>query len=289
MGCTNSSTVRNFSLPPAAKPPNLKPDEKLTAQAHLEDGRTLDIASIVLPPRPSVTYLSSRIASTSNLATPSPIQIATSADLPLGDQLLFFLKSRASFPRAAKIEIASLDDSLQTALTIAAGTLVLQDAHTILATFDPLKAFGPSTFGPFHLRAVDPAGTPGEWLPLTTIVRLPTLTGLHCPAAPAAPCQLEGSALYLIEVVSADSSFTTPTSVPEGFVDSSLAMPRPSLSNGIATFYLKLRDDPATPHQVTLPVQLDPGSSTKQKAPSPPPPGPSASLKHVHLPLAARP
>ena len=287
VGCTKSSTSRTFMLPPTAKAPNLKPDEKLTAQAHLEDGRTLDMASVVLPPRPSVTYLSSRIAPTSSPIFPSPIQIATSADLPLGDQLLFFLKSRVSFPRTEKIEIASLDDSLQTALTVAAGSLVLQDAHTVLATFDPLKTFGPSTFGPFHLRAVDPAGTPGEWLPLTTIVRLPTLTGLHCPAAPTAPCQLEGSALYLIDSVSADPNFTSPSVVPEGFVEPSLAMPRPTLTGAFASFYLKLRDDPATPHQVTLPVQLDPAAPTKQKAPSPLPPGPSASLKHTHLPLAA--
>ncbi len=276
----------NFSLAANAKAPNFKADQKLNAQAHLEDGRTLDIASVVLSPRPSVTYLSSRVAPAGSPATPSPIQISTSADLPLGDQLLFFLKSRAAFPRAEKIEIASLDDALQTSLTVAAGSLVLQDAHTVLATFDPLKTFGPSTFGPFHMRAVDPAGTPGEWLPLTTIVRLPTLTELHCPAVTTAPCALEGSALYLIDAVSPDSSFASPTSVPEGFVDSSLAMPRPTLTGGSATFYLKLRDDPATPHQVTLPVQLDPGAPSKQKAPSPPPPGPSASLKHTHMPLA---
>ena len=275
----------NFLLAANAKAPNFKPDQKLTAQAHLEDGRTLDIASVVLPPRPSVTYLSSRIAPASSPATPSPIQISTSADLPLGDQLLFFLKSRAAFPRAEKVEIASLDDSLQTALTVASGSLVLQDAHTVLATFDPLKTFGPSTFGPFHMRAVDPAGVPGEWLPLTTIVRLPILTELHCPAGQTSSCALEGSALYLIDAVSTDPNFTSPTSVPEGFVDSSLAMPRPTLTGAFASFYLKLRDDPATPHQVTIPVQLDPGPPTRQKALSPPPPGPSASLKHTHLPL----
>lgn len=279
----------NLYLGANAKSPSFKPDQKLIAEAHLEDGRTLEIASMVLPPRPSVTYLSSRIAPAGSPATPSPIQISTSADLPLGDQMLFFLKSRAAFPRAEKVEIASLDESLQTSLTVAAGSLVLQDAHTVLATFDPLKTFGPSTFGPFHMRAVDPAGTPGEWLPLTTIVRLPTLADLHCPAAPMAPCALEGSALYLIDSVSADPNFASPTSVPEGFVDPSLTMPRPTLTGTSATFYLKLRDDPATPHQVTLPVLLDPGAPGKPKAPSPPPPGPSASLKHTHLPLAARP
>jgi hypothetical protein len=46
-----------------------------------------------------------------------------------------------------------------------------------------LKAFGPSASGPLRLRAVAPDGTAGDWLPLATLVRLPTLTALTCPAS----------------------------------------------------------------------------------------------------------
>ena len=226
--------------------PDLKVSEKILAKVHLQDGRTLEVTTVVLPPRPSVTILSRRNTS----QTPSPIQLSSPDDLPLGAQLVFFLKSRAVFPRTAQIELANADETLHTTLTVAAGNLVLQDSHTILATFDPLKTFGPSTFGPFRLRAISADGTQGEWMPLATIVRLPTLTDLRCPASVSASCLLSGSALYLIDSVSPDLGFANPTSVPEGFVDTSLAIPRPA---GLS-FFLRLRDDLTTTHQVTLPI-----------------------------------
>jgi hypothetical protein len=226
--------------------PDLKVSEKVAAKVHLQDGRTLDVTTVVLPPRPSVTILSRRNTS----QTSSPIQLSSPDDLPLGAQLVFFLKSKAPFPRTAQIELANADESLHTTLTVAAGNLVLQDSHTILATFDPLKTFGPSTFGPFRLRAVAADGTQGEWMPLATIVRLPALTELRCPASVSASCQLSGSALYLIDSISPDLGFANPTHVPEGFVDASLAIPRPAGPS----FFLRLRDDLTTTHQVTLPI-----------------------------------
>jgi hypothetical protein len=54
-----------------------------------------------------------------------------------------------------------------------------------MAVLQPLKAFGPSAFGPLRLRAVAPDGTAGDWLPLATLVRLPTLTALSCPVVSA--------------------------------------------------------------------------------------------------------
>ncbi len=138
--------------PKTAKPLALKPGDKLSAEVHLNDGRTLAVSTTVLPPRPVVTLLSSRITP----PAPSPIQLSSPADLPLGARLTFFLKSKTPFPRTEQIELANADESLHTTLSVAAGSLVLQDAHTVFATFDPLKTFGPSTFGPFLLRALDP-------------------------------------------------------------------------------------------------------------------------------------
>jgi hypothetical protein len=232
------------------KPPNFKANEKLTAQVHLEDGRTLDIATYVLPARPVVSLLSRRIAE----PLPSTIQMNSPDDLPLGSQLIFFLKSKAPFARNEQIEIASADGSLHTMLSIAANTLVLEDAHTVLATFDPLKLFGASTFGPFRLRAMTADGVNGEWLPLATIVRLPTLTTLHCPATLTSSCTLTGSSLYLIDSIAPDPDFTTPEHVPDGYVESTLAVPRPVTTS----IYLKLRDDPSTVQMATLPIQTDP-------------------------------
>ncbi len=258
-GTAAGSTLR-LDLAADAKAPGFKAGEHLQAQVRLNDGRALDVATVVLPPRPEVTLLSRRVVQ----PAPSPIQLSTPDDLPLGAQLMFFLKSAAAFPRAGQIEIASApaagsDDVLKTSLTVAAGSLVLQDAHTLLATFDPLKTFGPSTFGPFRLRALAPDGaggfTEGEWIPLATIVRLPTLTALHCPANVTLDCTLSGQGLYLLDAVAADLAFTRETKVPEGFVEPGLQMPRPV--GGV--FYLRLRDDMATTHQVTLPVVVDPG------------------------------
>ena len=231
----------------------LKSGEHVLAQVKLRDDRTLEVSTTVLPQRPQVTLLSRRVVQTG----PTPIQLSTPDDLPLGAQLLFFLKSAMPFPRSGQIEIAGTgEDALHTNLTVAAGTLVLQDAHTLLATFDPLKIFGPSTFGPFRLRALLADGTAGDWIPLATIVRLPTLTGLQCPADATQSCTLSGTGLYLIDAVSADLAFTNPTRVPEGFVEPTLAMPRPV--GGV--FYVRLRDDLATTHQVTLPVVLVPNA-----------------------------
>ena len=150
----------------------------------------------------------------------------------------------------------------------------------MLGNLHPMKSFGPSAFGPIRLRAVAPDGTTGDWLPLTTLVRLPTITGLRCPVAappagsapaisgsaapadgpvvpglpapalPPAPCALTGSGLYFIDSIATDAAFTNAVHVPPGFVGSSLAVPPPTG----AVYYLRLRDDPATTDTVTLPA-----------------------------------
>jgi hypothetical protein len=328
---TSTENVSILAVPQDTHVP-FKPGERIVGQVHLVDGRTLEVQATVEPPRPAVTLLSRRVVA----PAVSPIQLASPNDLPLGDQLLFFLKSKAAFARAEKIEVAETpsadapdEELLHTTLSLDNG-LVLQDSHTVLATFDPLKTFGSSTFGPFRMRAISPDGTTGEWLPLTTIVRLPTLASLSCPAlthtartatraleralahasapsaqstlissatepkpavqAPASPasgpasgsasepatvsppassalqnipaedkpvatpCTLSGTALYLIRSLALDSAFTEPIQVPEGFVDATVALPRPSSG----TLFLKLRDDPQTIQTVTLPLQTGP-------------------------------
>jgi hypothetical protein len=135
-------------------------------------------------------------------------------------------------------------------LSVASGTLVLQNPRTILATLDPLKTFGTSAFGPLRLRAVAPDGTTGDWVPLVTLVRLPSLKDLHCPTDVTAACTLTGSSLYLVDSIATDAAFTDPVSVPEGFVGTTLTLPRP----GKTGFYLRLRDDPAATNTVVLPI-----------------------------------
>ncbi|WP_433972246.1 hypothetical protein [Tunturiibacter lichenicola] len=251
---TNSDTQLRLTLPPNSQAPKLRVGERLTASFSLKDGRNLTLPLTVSPARPSVTLLNKNMGDSN-----SPIHLATQDDLPADQQLTFSLKSPVPFPRTGKIEITNADDSLHATLSVSEGNLVLQNPHTLLATLDPLKAFGTSAFGPLRLRPVSPDGTTGDWLPLVTLVRLPTLTALRCPADTTQPCTLTGSSLYLVDSIATDSTFTTPTTVPEGFVGTSLSLPRPAKTG----FYLRLRDDPTATNTVTLPIlpQTTPAST----------------------------
>jgi len=256
----------------------LSPGEKFTATATLKDGRTLTLPVVVNTPRPVVSLLSKGIASSGpDQPKSSPIHLSPD-DLPLNEKLTFFLKSPENYPRGQQIEIASTDDSLHTKLSIADGSLVLQNKHIVLATLEPLKVFGTSAFGPLHLRAVSPDGTTGDWIPLATLVRLPTLTDLHCPAhTKQQPCTLEGSDLYLVDSFSTDQAFTAPVEVPEGFVGNSVTIPHPAEATphqSDTTFYVRLRDDPTTTDQVTMPVVPIPA----QPAPSQPAPATTTAV-----------
>jgi hypothetical protein len=173
-------------------------------------------------------------------------------ELPQGAHLSFFLKSEVpeKFPRNEKIEIATTDESSSIMLTVADGSLVLQDSQTVLATLEPLKSFGASAFGPLRFRAVDSDGGKGDWLPLATLVRVPSLKDIHCPDSPDQQCQLSGSSLFLIDSVASDPQWAHTVPVPAGYVDSTLRVPRP---NG-TLLYVKLRDDPATVSTIILPV-----------------------------------
>ncbi|ADW68930.1 hypothetical protein [Granulicella tundricola] len=273
-----TSAALTLELAKDAKSPQVKNGEHLSAQVQLQDGRTVDVSTDALPPRPAVSILSRRITQ----ATPSPIQLSSPDEVPLGSQLVFFLKSKAKFDRSEQIEISNADATLQTKLSIKENSLVLQDSHTILATLDPLKTFGPSSFGPFRIRAVAQDGTVGDWLPLATIVRLPTLSQLQCTGThsqePNASCLLTGQSLYLIDSIADSIAFTDPTTVPEGFVDTTLAIPHLTSP----TFYLRLRDDPTAIQQVTL-------AMTPPPAPAHPTTTHASAVHPAALPPATQP
>jgi hypothetical protein len=169
--------------------------------------------------------------------------------------LTFFLRSEVpdKFPPTEKIEVATEDSTFSTRLSLTDGSLILRDAQTVLATLDPAKAFGPSAFGPLRFRAVDSDGTAGDWQPLTSLVRIPSLKEVHCPDAPDKPCVLHGANLFFIDSVASDSQFTHSVPVPADFNGSSLSVPRP---NG-TLLYFKLRDASAVVNRVALPVYPD--------------------------------
>jgi hypothetical protein len=188
-------------------------------------------------------------------STRSSVRLKDQDELPQDGRLSFFLKTEVpdSFPRTEKIEVSGLDDSFHVLLSVGDGNLILQNSETALAILDPLKSFGPSAFGPLRFRPVDTDRESGDWQPLANLVRIPTLKELRCPDSPDKQCRLIGSNLFLIDSVASDPQFTHSISVPVGFAETTLSVPRP---NG-TLLYIKLRDDPAAVDSLVLPVLPD--------------------------------
>jgi hypothetical protein len=153
------------------------------------------------------------------------------------------------FSRTQKIEISTTDGAYNTSLSLDDGGLLPQDAHTVMATLDPLKSLGPSAFGPLRFRAVD-GDLKGDWQPLATLVRLPALKEVSCPDSPDKQCTLTGTNLFLISSVGSDPDFKHSVPVPEEFADSTLSVSRPDNS----LLYIKLRDNSSSVNPAALPI-----------------------------------
>ena len=234
---------------PASSP--LKAGASDSASVTLKDGRTLTAKANVLPPRPKVLLMGKSVQSDPDSAN-SLVHIENPQELPQDARLNFSVKSQdpESFPVGEKIEVAALDESFRVLLSIADGNLILQDAHTVLAVLNPLRQLGPSAFGPLKFRPVGPDGVEGDWQPLANLVRVPVLKEVRCDASSEKPCTLVGDKLFLLDSVSTDPDFATPTPVPEGFMDNSLPIPGPVGKS----IYIRLRDDPASVDAVALPL-----------------------------------
>src|SRR6201994_1334645 len=231
---------------------SFKQDEKLVAKVTLKDGRVLDLDATVQASRPSVKLMNKSVHAD---GPASVVQLASQDELPEHATLTFFVQAPESFPRDQKIEVASADNSFSTTLHVGEGGIVLQDSKTALATLDPAKAFGASAFGPLRFRPVNAAGVAGDWQPLATLVRVPQLKELKCVEG-APQCTLVGTDLFLLQQVGTDAQLANAVTVPEGFGDTNLNVPRP---NG--TLYLKLRDDPSVVNTANLPVTPEPSQS----------------------------
>ncbi len=231
---------------------SFRQDDKIVAKVTLKDGRTLDLDATVQAPRPSVKLLNKSVHAD---GPASVVQLSSQDDLPEHAKLTFFVQAPVAFPRDQKLEVASVDNGFSTVLRVGEGGIVLQDSKTALATLDPAKAFGGSAFGPLHFRPVSGDGVQGDWQPLATLVRVPQLKELKCVEG-APLCSLVGTDLFLLQQVGTDAQLANAVTVPEGFGDTTLNVPRP---NG--TLYLKLRDDPAVVNTAVLPVTAEPGQS----------------------------
>jgi hypothetical protein len=265
----------------------LDPERHYTARVELKDGRLLRAPVTVEPPRPQAALLNKGVQEEA-MAPPSPVQMGSADDLPLNGRLVFFLKSTvpAKFPRNEKVELAAVDGSFDTELSLADGGLMLEDAKTAMGSVEPLARFGASAFGPVHVRVLSADGATGDWLPLGTLVRLPGFKDLHCPHAQARPCTLTGTNLFLAESFAATPDFENPTDVPQDFTGTQITVPHPA--GGI--LYLKLRDDPQTVQTLTLPVALLSPAESKavavQAQPAAAPPAPETAAPATTEPAA---
>ncbi len=259
-GTTDELTLDEPGAPGKAPKPTLTAGEHLTAHIVLKDGRKLDVPASIASARPQVLVLNKSVQGPPAPAPGTPhVELAGADELPLDGKLTFALKSQTppAFARGESVEVATEDGMASVTFSLSSGELVLQDAKTAIATLDPLKAFGASAFGPLEVRPILADGSTGDWQKLATLVRLPAVTALNCPADPNAACSLAGTGLYLIDSIAADAQFAHPAIVPDGFAGTTLEVPH-SLGGQL---YVKLRDNPAVVN--TLDLESLPASPAK--------------------------
>ncbi len=211
------------------------------ARVTLKDGRILTLQSVIAAPRPGVTLIAKGVY-LSGAHAPTHIQLAGNNEVPQDAQLTFSVRAGtpAAFDRSESIEVATADGAYATTLSQTNGGITLETQSVAIATLDPARAFGPSAFGPLQFRVID-HGVSGAWQPLATLVRLPRLRTLVCPATVKLACKLSGADLFLLESIAEDPAFRHAVQVPDGFPGYALPVPHPKGGK----LYVKLRDDPA--------------------------------------------
>jgi len=227
------------------------------ARVTLQDGRVLELAASVDAPRPSVRLIAKSVQPSSSSGD-SNILLANEDELPQDAKLTFSMRAQLprTFSRDTKIEVATVDESFSTTLSLSTGGITLENANVAVVVLDPAKAFGSSAFGPLQFRVLA-NGVTSEWQPLATLVRLPVLKDLKCPATAELACKLSGSSLYLVDSVASDAQFSHPVRVPDGFPGYALPVPHPTDGQ----LYVKLRDDPSVVNRATLATQQLPPSA----------------------------
>jgi hypothetical protein len=235
----------------------LKQGDIAIAKVLLNDGRTINLNTAVSAPRPRVALIGKGMQTAAS-SSESNIELANADELPQDAKLTFSVRAQspATFARDEQIEVAMADESAATTLSIANGGITLENSKVAVATLDPTKALGSSAFGPLMFRTVL-NGVSGDWQPLATLVRLPLLRELKCPASAELACKLSGSNLFLVQSVSSDADFAHAVDVPDGFPGYSLPVPHPV--NDV--LYVKLRDDPTVVSRATLNAQPIPPSA----------------------------
>jgi len=229
----------------------LKVEHSVEAKITLKDGRSLVVVASIEASRPRVSLIGKSVQP-SVPANDSNIQLIDAGEMPPDAFLAFSVRAQSplAFVHDETIDVATGDESSAASLSLANGGLTLENAQVAVATLNPTKAFGPSTFGPLKFR-VNIKGVTSDWQPLTNLVRLPALRELKCPATPELACKLAGSNLFLIDSIAGDPEFKHAVSVPEGFLGDALPVPHPAAGS----LFIRLRDNPQVINPTLLTVQ----------------------------------
>jgi hypothetical protein len=235
---------------PGQARPDLKEGEPLVAHVTLKDGRVLPLNVVVSAPRP-VANLIARSIQVRPSGTTMPIRIDDPGAMPSGSKLTFSIRSSPSnlLAHDATIEVASSGEEPIARLTAGNGALLLASDSVAIATLDAAGVPDASAFGALKFRLIA-RGAAGDWQPLVTLVRMPDLERLRCPAADGADCDLVGTHLFLLDAVSTSQEFGSAVEVPAGYPGSVFRVPR--VADG--RLYVRLRDMPAVIGVVDLPV-----------------------------------
>jgi len=134
------------------------------------------------------------------------------------------------------IEIATADGRA-TGMIKAGKGYDLQDATTGIVAFAPTETLGALAYGPVRFR-IWHDDVPSNWTPLATIVRLPDISSISCPARDK--CQVTGDRLFLVKAIGASEQAEALQAIPDGFVN-------PRITTTAARdgrIFLQLRDAP---------------------------------------------
>jgi hypothetical protein len=244
-----------------------KAGQTKTAKVAFKDGRTVILKVKIGPPRPQVALVDKSVQPEA-ADTLHPIRLTDKEEAPQNAQLTFSLRAQspAKFSGREQVQVATSDGGASTTLTSTNG-LTFEDTQIAVATLNPAKALGASGYGALRYRIVED-GVPGDWQPLATLVRLPTLKSLKCPASMEQPCELSGSALFLIDALSRRPDFDRAVQVPEGFAGYTLAAPHPLGGR----LYVKLHDNPSVINVMDFSGEERSGRGAEGHRPSAPAP-----------------
>jgi hypothetical protein len=221
----------------------LQPGQVRQARVILLDGRSVEIGGSVAAPRPAVALVGKTVE---RIGPSDPISIRLNGpDLfTQNDRLTFALQALGStrFSSRDTIEIAADEEGRSASIG-----LRLQDSRVAVASIEPGAALGTSAFGPLRFRIVQD-GVAGDWQPLGTLVRLPAITQIACPAVRRS-CRLTGRSLFLLRSVSTRSVSGDRVTISDGFTGTDMDVPRPAGEK----LFLELRDDPHAIAQLIVP------------------------------------